>query len=120
MTIAAITTADCRREVSARALHAELTRLSSSPLVLNRGLREALQRTLARGEVSMSEIAMRCGRGKHSRRGFQSGGDTSWLERRVGLRIEGAARAPRHWMHTDVLALIARDGLGVDPHEVEV
>jgi hypothetical protein len=105
--------------VSTSALRQELARLMRSPIVLNRGLREALLARLARGEVSMSEIAMRCGRIKRDGRGNASG-ETSWLARRVGLLPEGGAAAPTPWIHTDVLALIARQGLCLSPREVEL
>ena len=62
---------------------------------------------------------MRCGRIKRDAAGNESG-ETSWLARRVGLLPEGGRDAPTRWIHTDVLALIARDGLGVSPREVEV
>jgi hypothetical protein len=45
-------------------------------------------------------------------------GETSWLARRVGLIADGGASNP--WVHSDTLALIARDGLGVAPREVEL
>ena len=92
--------------------------MNTSAIVLNRGLREAVQREVARGELSMSQIAMRCGRFKHDKRGNQSG-ETSWLARRIGQRRESGQNGPTPWVHTDVLALIARDGLGTSPLEVE-
>lgn len=103
---------------STRRLREELRRLVCSPIVLNRGLREAVQRTVAAG-VSMSEIAMRCGRCKRDRRGATSG-ETSWLARRIGQLPEGGHREPTPWIHSDTLALIAREGLGVSPKEVEL
>jgi len=105
--------------ISCTALRQEHARLARSPIVLNRLLREVLLRTLSQGEVSMSEIAMRCGRIKRDNRGNESG-ETSWLARRVGLLPEGGAAEPTPWIHTDVLALIAREGLGVSPREVEL
>ena len=42
---------------------------------------------LARGDLTMSEIAIRCGRCKRDRRGNVSG-ETSWLARRIGLAPE--------------------------------
>jgi hypothetical protein len=107
----------CRRGVSVAALRAELARLRCSAVVLNHGLREAVMRALAR-DLSMSEIAMRCGMVKRDRHGRRSG-ETSWLARRVGLMPDGG-RPPARWIHSDVLALIAREGLGVSPREVEV
>jgi hypothetical protein len=107
------------RDLSTTVLRQEHGRLCCSPIVLNRCLREALLRTLSRGEVSMSGIAMRCGRVKRDSRGNASG-ETSWLARRVGLLPEGGATEPTPWIHSDVLALIARDGLGVSPREVEL
>jgi hypothetical protein len=104
--------------VSRVRLRAELRRLLSSRIVLNRGLREAVQRQLGFGS-SMSEIAMRCGRVKRDARGNESG-ETSWLGRRLGLLPEGGKSAPTPWVHSDVLALIARRGLGLAPHEVEL
>jgi hypothetical protein len=105
--------------VSTCCLAAELARLAESPIVLNRGLREAVQVRLVRGDVTMSEIAIRCGRVKHDRRGNTSG-ETSWLARRIGLLPEGGADQPTPWVHTDTLALIARDGLGMSPNQVEL
>jgi hypothetical protein len=67
----------------------------------------------------MSEIAIRCGRIKRDRNGNASG-ETSWLARRLGIMPEGGCTAPTPWIHTDVLALIARCGLGVAPREVEL
>ncbi len=87
--------------------------------MLNRGLREVVQRKLARGELSMSQIAVRCGRVKRDRRGNVSG-ETSWLARRIGQLPEGGEDAPTPWVHSDVLALIVRQGLGAAPHEVEL
>jgi hypothetical protein len=105
--------------VSTVVLEAELARVLESPIVLNRGLREAvLDRTRA-GWLSMSEIALRCGRVKRDRKGNLSG-ETSWLARRVGLLAEGGQGAPTCWIHSDVLALIAREGLGIAPREVEL
>ncbi|MGI8559254.1 MAG: hypothetical protein ACR2ND_13290 [Solirubrobacteraceae bacterium] len=105
--------------VSVATLGAELRRLDASPIVLNRALRSAVLAAVARREVSLSAIAMRCGRVKRDRRG-RSSGETSWLARRVGLLAEGGSTAPTPWIHTDVLALIARRGLGIAPREVEL
>ncbi len=104
---------------STTALATELTRVLCSPIVLNRGLREAVLMSVKRGETTMSEIAIRCGRLKRGARGSRSG-ETSWLARRIGLLPEGGRRVPTPWVHTDVLALIARDGLGIAPREVEL
>jgi hypothetical protein len=106
-------------KVSVAALRAELTRVQESPIVLNRALREAVLVALERDALSMSEIAMRCRRVKRDAAGNVSG-ETSWLARRLGLLPEGGRETPTRWIHTDVLALIARDGLGVSPREVEV
>ncbi len=105
--------------VSCTVLRAELTRVLDSPIVLNRGLREAVVQKVARREVTMSEIAMRCGRVKRDPKGNATG-ETSWLARRVGLLPEGGAEQPTRWVHSDVLALIARQGLGIAPREVEL
>ncbi|MHB8531616.1 MAG: hypothetical protein ACYDC2_02735 [Solirubrobacteraceae bacterium] len=105
--------------VSTTTLAAELERTESSAIVLNRGLREAVVQAMRRGEMSMSEIAMRCGRVKRDGRGNQSG-ETSWLARRVGLLPEGGGGAVTAWVHSDVLGLIARRGLGISPREVEL
>ena len=105
--------------LSTSCLTAELTRLAESPIVLNRQLREAVQARLARGDLTMSEIAIRCGRCKRDRRGNVSG-ETSWLARRIGLAPEAGRDQPTPWVHSDVLALIARDGLGLSPREVEL
>jgi hypothetical protein len=105
--------------VSSTSLQTELARVQCSPIVLNRGLREAVLACIGRGEATMSEIAMRCGRLKRDAKGNRSG-ETSWLARRIGLLPEGGHRAPTPLVHTDVLALIARDGLGIAPREVEL
>ncbi len=104
--------------LSTACLAAELARLTESPIVLNRALREAVQARIARGE-SMSEIAIRCGRVKRDRRGNVSG-ETSWLARRIGQLPEGGQDRPTPWIHSDTLALIARQGLDVAPYEVEL
>jgi hypothetical protein len=108
-----------RREISTVSLRAELARLLASPIVLNRGVREAVLAAVARGDSSLSEIAIRCGRIKRDRRGNESG-ETSWLSRRLGLLAEGGQDTATPWIHSDVLALIARQGLGMSPREVEL
>jgi hypothetical protein len=106
-------------DVSTAVLRLELTRVRESPIVLNRGLREVVCATVARQALSMSEIAIRCGRVKRDRKGNESG-ETSWLARRIGLLPEGGRSVPTPWIHSDVLGLIARSGLGVSPREVEL
>lgn len=106
------------KRLSTSVLRGELLRIDSSPIVLNRGLREAVQRALANGN-SLSEIATRCGRLKRESGGTVHG-DTSWLARRVGLLANAGKSEPTPWVHTDVLALIARRGLGISPMEVEL
>jgi hypothetical protein len=105
-------------QLSVAVLRAEYERAVSSPIVLNRGLREAVQRLTAGGELTMSEIAIRCGRVRRGERGVVSG-ETSWLARRIGLASEPGHTDPTPWVHSDVLALIAR-GLCLSPNEVEV
>ena len=104
--------------VSVAALRGELERVRDSPIVLNRGLREAVLEAV-NGGVTMSEIAIRCGRIKRDANGNDSG-ETSWLARRIGTLPESGHRAPTPWVHSDVLALIAREGLGVAPRDVEL
>ncbi len=106
-------------DVSVTVLRAELRRVRESPIVLNRGVRKAVLDAVERRGQSMSEIAMRCGRVKRDAAGNESG-ETSWLARRLGLLPEGGRERTTPWIHSDVLALIARDGLGVSPREVEV
>lgn len=118
LTRAAIRSHQDPRECSTAVLRAELERVSHSPIVLNRRLREHVQAAAAEG-TTMSEIALRCGRRKRDGRGRESG-ETSWLARRVGLLPEASATKPTPWIHTEVLALIAREGLGLCPREVEV
>ncbi|HEX2015336.1 MAG TPA: hypothetical protein VGN69_01485 [Solirubrobacteraceae bacterium] len=113
-----VSDADVSRPVSRSTLAAELDRLHSSPIVLNRLLRGAVLGALKEGQT-LSAIAMRCGRVKHDRRGNVSG-ETSWLGRRLGLIPEGGCRRPTPWVHSDVLALVARRGLGISPREVEL
>jgi hypothetical protein len=105
-------------EVSTTVLRAELARIRESPIVLNRRLRDVVLATVRRQELSMSEIALRCGRVKRDRKGNESG-ETSWLARRIGLAPEGGHDMPTPWIHSDVLGLIARRGLGISPREVE-
>jgi hypothetical protein len=105
--------------VSVAVLRAELSRMNASRIVLNRGLRRAVLRAVAVQGLSMSEIALRCGRMKYDARGNASG-ETSWLARRVGISPEGGEREATPWVHSDVLALIARAGLGISPREVEL
>ena len=105
-------------EVSIALLRAEFVRTQESPIVLNWALRAAVVDAVERRGQSMSEIAMRCGRIKRDSAGNASG-ETSWLARRLGLLPEGGRRKPTPWIHSDVLALIARDGLGLSPREVE-
>lgn len=105
--------------VSLSTLRSELRRLDSSRIVLNRRLRETVLTAMRREGLSASEIAIRCGRIKRDARGNVAG-ETSWLARRIGLAPEGGERAPTPWVHSDVLGLIARKGLGVSPLEVEL
>jgi hypothetical protein len=106
-------------EVSTTTLRAELARVQESPIVLNRRLREVVLATIERQELSMSEIAMRCGRVKRDRKGNESG-ETSWLARRLGLLPESGRSTPTPWIHSGVLGLIARGGLAISPREVEL
>jgi hypothetical protein len=105
--------------VSTVMLRGELQRVKESPIVLNRRLREAVLATIERQGLSMSEIAIRCGRVKRDFRGNESG-ETSWLARRIGILPEAGRSMPTPWVHSDVLALIARRGLGLSPLEVEM
>jgi hypothetical protein len=107
------------RQVSVAMLGLELERVDCSPLVLNRGLRERALAEIEHQGVSVSEIAMRCGRVKRNSRGRVSG-ETSWLARRLGIVPSAGESAPTPWVHTDVLALIAREGLRISPREVEL
>jgi hypothetical protein len=105
--------------VSVAVLRAELARLDASRIVLNRGLRRAVLDAMRTRGLSMSEIAVRCGRVKYDARGNVSG-ETSWLARRVGISPEGGERTPTPWIHSEVLGLIARAGLGISPRDVEL
>jgi hypothetical protein len=107
-----------RTPISTAVLRGELSRVELSPIVLNRRLREVTLAAIEREGVTLSEIATRCGRIKRDADCNKSG-ETSWLSRRLGLMPEGGKAAPTPWIHTDVLALIARRGLGVSPREVE-
>ncbi len=95
------------RRVSTVVLRAELARVYASPIVLNRGLREAVLAAVRDGGLTMSEIAIRCGRVKRDAAGGESG-ETSWLGRRIGMLPEGGKSTPTPWVSSDVLALIAR------------
>ena len=119
LTVAALARHRDDPNVSTSVLRSELKRVDASRIVLNRGLRHAVLAALEREDLSMSEIAIRCGRVKRDARGKLSG-ETSWLGRRVGLLPEGGSSRPTPWVHSDVLALIARHGLGISPREVEL
>ena len=82
-------------------------------------LREVVQHRVQSGNTNVSDIAIRCGRIKRDHCGNLSG-ETSWLARRIGQLPEGGEQTPGPWIHTDVLALIARDGLCTSPNEVEL
>jgi hypothetical protein len=106
--------------VSVAVLRSELQRLDASRIVLNRGLRRAVLHAMRTQGLSLSEIAHRCGRVKRDGKGNCSG-ETSWLSRRVGISPEGGGDGePTPWIHSEVLAVIARDGLGISPREVEL
>jgi hypothetical protein len=105
--------------VSTAVLRVQLERMRESPIVLNRRLRQAVLAAVEREGLSLSEIALRCGRVKRDRKGNRSG-ETSWLARRVGILPESGSDRCNPWVHSDVLALIARSGLGISPREVEL
>jgi hypothetical protein len=106
-------------DVSTAVLRGELERLRASPIVLNRKLRQTVLAAIECHGLSLSEIAIRCGRVKRDAKGNASG-ETSWLARRVGMLPESGSSRPTPWVHCDVLALIARNGLGISPREVEL
>jgi hypothetical protein len=119
LTATALALHEGRTAVSLLRLRSEYERMCSSRVVLNRGLREAvLHATSARG-LTFSEIARRCGKVKLDRSG-RSYGETSWLARRIGLMPESGRCARTPWVRSEVLALIARQGLGMSPREVEL
>lgn len=99
-------------------LRQELRSLARSPFVLNRALREAVLHAIEHQDATMSEIAIRCGRVKHTPTG--TSGETTWLSRRIGLRPDSTSGRITPWVHTEVLALIARDGLLIAPADVEM
>jgi hypothetical protein len=106
--------------ISVAVLRSELGRIDASRIVLNRGLRQAVLHAMRTRGLSLSEIALRCGRIKRDGKG-NSSGETSWLSRRVGISPEsGGDGQPTPWIHSEVLALIAREGLGISPREVEL
>jgi hypothetical protein len=119
LTLAALARWSGNGGVSTTVLRAELVRVQNSPIVLNRTLRTVALAAIEREGLSLSEIAIRCGRVKLDRRGNVSG-ETSWLARRLGILPEAGRKSPTPWIHSDVLALIARRGLGVSPREVEL
>jgi hypothetical protein len=119
VTRAAVSALRRSRDISIATLALELRRVEGSPIVLNRRLREAVLDAVRRRGVSFSAIAIACGRMKRDPRGNGSG-ETSWLARRIGLNPEGTTAGHNPWVHSDTLALIARDGLGIAPREVEL
>ena len=112
----AIATSD--PDISTYALRKELRALARSPFVLNRALREAVLHAIEHQGASMSEIAIRCGRVKRTPSG--ECGETTWLGRRIGLKPDSVSGRVTPWVHADVLALIAREGLGIAPADVEM
>lgn len=108
-----------RPDVSLSRMRIEFDRVCASSIVLNRGLREAVLRTMSTRGTSLSEIAHRCGMVKRDHRGHSSG-EASWLARRIGLKPEGGCKVVTPWIRSEVLALIARRGLGISPREVEL
>lgn len=119
LTVGALTLHRGDPQLSTTVLRAELQRVLLSPIVLNCALRHAVLEVIERQSLSLSEVAIRCGRVKRDLRGNESG-ETSWLARRLGILPEGGRDEPTPWIHSDVLALIARRGLGVSPREVEL
>jgi hypothetical protein len=109
----------CDPCVSVAALDAELRRVHASRVVLNRGLREAVLAAVRDDDLTMSDIAIRCGRFRRDHSG-RAIGETSWLGRRIGILCESGKSSPTPWVSSDVLALIARRGLGIAPREVEL
>jgi hypothetical protein len=106
------------REVSNNRTRLSLERLAESSTVLNRRLRQAVLASVAHG-TSLSEIAARCGHHKTDSSGHVSG-ETTWIARRTGMKAEPGEAKPSRWVHVDVLALIARDGLDLAPMDVEL
>jgi hypothetical protein len=119
LTVDALQKHRCDGQVSVVSLRAELDRIASSHIVLNRGLREAVLAAMHREGLTLSEITIRCGRIKRDENGNESG-ETSWLARRVGMLPEGGHETPTPWVSSEVLALIARQGLGIAPRDVEL
>jgi hypothetical protein len=119
ITAAAIDTFNDDAAPSIVALRNELNRLKSSPIVLNRRLRELVQAAVSHEQATMSEIAMRCGHTRDGKHGTGCG-ETSWLARRIGALPEAGYARPTPWVHTDVLAQITRDGLNINPCEAEL
>lgn len=114
MTLAVITR--CRsatKPIATGALAHELRHVEASPIVLNRRVREAALSFVGSGLTTWSDIARRCGR-----RRPDGSGETSWVKRRLGVMPDGGQDHPTQWAHQAVLASIARDGLGIDPHLV--
>ena len=108
------------RGVSTTALRAELDRIYESPIVLNRGLREAVLAAVkdARPEHERDRDALRARSSATptAARAARRAGSA----RRIGMLPEGGKSTPTPWVSSDVLALIARDGLAIAPHEVEL
>ncbi len=119
LTIEALAVYRADSSCSTCALDGELQRLEGSILVLNRGLREAVLTAVKHRGMTMSEIALRCGRTRRDRSG-RANGETSWLARRIGQAPESGDEHASPWVQSDVLALIAREGLRVCPCEVEL
>lgn len=118
LSLAALAAHEHDPTISVASLRHELERMRESPVVLNRRLREAVLAAIERGS-SMSEIALRCDRIKRDGKGNCTG-ETSWLARRIGVLPASGSSHCTPWIHSEVLALIAREGLGISPHEVEL
>jgi hypothetical protein len=96
-------------------LQRELDAMGHSRHVLNRGLREAVERAVASG-TSLAEIAVRCGRIEITPSGAEKG-LSSWVTRRTGM-LDGPGTA-RRWIDIDLLAQIAA-AIGLTPADVEL
>jgi hypothetical protein len=105
-------------ERSTARLARELERLRRSPIVLNRRLREAVLAALARDDLGLGEVAIRCGRTERCGDGGRCA-DGVWVARRIGLMPEGGKAEPSAFIDSRLLALIAR-AVGLDVVDVEV
>lgn len=106
-----------RGEANTSRLQRELADVEALRTTLNRGIRERfLAMATCDPRITRSEIARRCDRCRPR----DDRPDASWVARRLGLKPSSGESVPTPWIAPAVLSLLATQGLGIDPSEVEL